>query len=246
LKHASAQFKKMGLLEKVKFFFAPLDKNSSVESLVTSVVTILRREMNKGRPILIFEDDLVFIPERVHYLDELLAYVQDKKTYKDWDILRLGYRRGRFIDNVHGNIYRGTGNGSEALVYSPDFAKAFAKTEFSQLKGLQQHIDHYIKEITGRALMPYEPVFLCGVMGSNIRWNIVGRDEIDAHQAAFFKNPMRDLKRSLELTHFLWELTQNMTLHERARYYKALDVRNDTHIGDEHRLNKLFLNKRLI
>lgn len=248
LEHARKEFLKMGILDIVHFFSAPLDLSSSLESLVTCNTLIMKKETRRGqnKPILIFEDDVIFVPEKVKYLDQLLPYVRDRDTYSRWDILRLGFRKGRFIEHLHGNIYRGSGKGSEALVHSPEFARKFARTEFSNLKGLEQHIDHYFQKVTGRSIMAYQPLFGTGTIGSNIRWNIVGNDRIDKHQASFLKNSLKILAVRLKETHELWEHVKHMNLHQRARFYHDYDKKHDTHIEDKYRVNTLFLNKCLL
>jgi GR25 family glycosyltransferase involved in LPS biosynthesis len=217
--HAESEFQKLGILPTIQFFYA-LEKETAVESLFTTVLKILEKETNK--PILIFEDDFIFDQTTCHYLDDLLPYVKNPNTFDSWDLIRLGYRSARFVEQINTNIFRGNCHSTLATVYSPKFANILKNINISTLKGLDLHIDRYLRQITGRSILPYNPIFLPARLGSDIRWNLIGNTKIDEYQLEYINNPLENLKRKMQETHLLWEKTKNLSLKERIEYYEKL------------------------
>ena len=156
--HAEQEFRKLGILDRVHFFYA-LEKSSPVESLFTTVLKILEPETT--RPIVIFEDDFIVDDTKIHYLDKLMPFIQQDS----WDLIRLGYRSGRFIEQLSDDIFRGICHSTLVTVYSPSFISSFKSTNFYNLQGLDLHIDRYLKKITNNSLMPYNPIFVPAKLG---------------------------------------------------------------------------------
>jgi len=189
-----AEFKKMGIFEKIMFYRPDPDPiGTSFSSTLACLNHALIHDPLKN--ILIFEDDVCFLSMRFLRIafNEWFIYSQT-----EWDTIRLGYWKGIFIENLDGVFYRGNCRAAHAIIYSPWFArKLLDDTRTYKEKGI---IDQYLSHVSGRhyllknAVCYQRPGFT-----SNLVWpdkNV---------QANFLENPIQFQLKYQTRTHMAWE-----------------------------------------
>ena len=110
------EFKKVNLLEKVKFYRPDLDPESGIKGCYRSHVYCIKKSFMNNKKALVFEDDVSFKKDwkkKLSYINEFL------NTSKKWDILRLG---GVLIslhsESIQPNIWLCKTLNTEALIYN--------------------------------------------------------------------------------------------------------------------------------
>lgn len=239
--HAIQEFESVGLLDKVHFHRVQRHPVSGAIGLFEAVLQVMQIEKNKyadgvvGKPIAIFEDDLLFQMDKFHYLDELMPFVDEQSeiSYDSWDTIRLGHIKTCFVDKVSGNVFRGNATSSHAVVYSPCFVERLlqAQTVPSKLSGKLAHIDQYLKTVTGRNYIPWEQVVSQGDYGSDITWMICQNDtEVEQRQHAYLADSHTYIDNYWQESVKMWKEVESMSEPERIKYYQ--DNGGDLQITD--------------
>lgn len=226
--HAQKEFKSVGLLDRVHFHRVQRHPTCGFVGLFNSFLEVLHTEYNKNevgaiaKPIVIFEDDLVFLKERMHYLDDLARFLEDTR-YDDWDTLRLGHVKPCFVERVSNNVFRGNALHTHAVVYSPRFVERLVKAKIdpSKLCGKNVHIDQFLMGVTGRNYLPWEQVVSQGQHGSDIDWKVVeGDEEVEQLQRSFLEDSDSYVMQHWEHSIKLWKEVQSMSVPERIAHYR--------------------------
>lgn len=234
--HAQKEFDRVGLLDRVCFHRVHRHSTSGVLGLFNSFLEVLKIEYEKytdcviPKPIVIFEDDLVFLQDRMHYLDELAQLIKGS-TYEDWDTIRLGHVKPCFVERVSDNVFRGNALHTHAVVYSPRFVERIVKARIDPTKliGKRVHIDHFLMNVTGRNYIPWEQIVSQGKHGSDINWKVVeGDEDVEQLQRSFLENSENYIVSQWEHSVALWKEVEPMrSVDERITHYRVKCVGHD-------------------
>lgn len=228
--HAQKEFQGVGLLERINFHRVHRHPTCGLIGSFNSFLQVFQTECDKyvdgviPKPIVIFEDDLVFLKDKMHYLDELVPFIEGN-TYDDWDTIRLGHVKPCFVEQVSSNIFRGNALHTHASVYSPRFVErlVMAKIDPKQLSGKDVIIDQFLKGVTGRNYLPWEQVVSQGQHGSDVDWTVYkGDEEVQQLQRSFLEDSHSYILKHWEHSVKLWKEVETMpTVLERIAYYRV-------------------------
>ncbi len=229
--HAIQEFDSVGILDRVHFHRVHRHPVSGAIGLFEAVLEAMQIEKNKYadgvilKPIAIFEDDLLFQMDKLHYLDELVPFVDGTTglSFDNWDTIRLGHMKTCFVEQVGKNIFRGNTLSTHAVVYSPCFVQKLLSINIvpSQLSGKMAHIDQYLKSVSGRNYIPWEQVVSQGDHGSDITWKICeGDTEVEKKQHVYLANAQAYIDSYWKDSVKMWKEVEALPVSERIKYYQ--------------------------
>lgn len=227
--HARKQFQGVGLLDRVVFHRVHKHPHCGKKGGFNSFLEVLHLEHSKyadgviPKPIIIFEDDLIFKKDKLHYLDELASVIQSY-TYDEWDTIRLGHAKPCFVEKITDNIFRGNALHTHASVYSPRFVERLVKAKIDPAKMSGKNIifDQFIKNVTGKNLLTWEQVVTQGQHGSDVVWQVYeGDNQAEQLQKSFLKDSETYILQHWEHSVKLWREVEHMSVPERINYYKS-------------------------
>lgn len=170
------------------------------------------------RPILILEDDFSFLQCRAYLLKAVQQFIRRRK-YSAWDTVRLGYSKPIFYERVSDFMYRGNCVATDAVIYSPTFARRLVEWWYYE-QGMRvperfKHIDHFLSYCTGRTYLPADYVIVQGRLGSDIAWyNAAAHDQQVEHPIHYREHMHRLGKKQSHSGHMRLLL----------KYHRAWDV----------------------
>lgn len=163
--HMIKELKRVGITSYEIHRFHKHPTNSAL-GLFENVINILSIGIHSKKPILIFEDDAIFIETSMPLLDCIYDYVQSP-TYP-WDTIRLGYNKAMYSQKINNNLYIGNAVTSTANIYSVEFANKLVNKYKGQVPKI--HIDHQLAQLTGRNILPVRLITMQGHWGSDNEW----------------------------------------------------------------------------
>jgi hypothetical protein len=182
MEHIQNEFARVGIknYEVCRFDRHPVH---GATGMFTNSILILEKGLANGKPILIFEDDVIFRDDRLHLLQAIKKFM-DIQSPEDWDTIRLGYSKPMFLEPVNDfkGWYRGNCVSTEAVIFSIPFARRLV----AKYKGnipLHVQYDVQMAKVTGRTIIPVDPITIQGPFVSDNVW------PNPKHQEAFLRDP---------------------------------------------------------
>lgn len=190
--HIIHELNRVGITRYKIWRFQNHKKDFVKRALYDNIQTIFK-ECIFDKPILILEDDSIFIDSNTYLLYDIKLFI-DYSDCHDWDTIRLGYTKPIYIDKVQFNLFRGNCSYTTGVIYSPVFAKQLfhylsyiddyeyhiGNTIYNDNKNDKQYLlyDWFLAKISGRCILPVDTILIQGYHGSDNEWNIKYMNEL--------------------------------------------------------------------
>ena len=204
-----------------KIFSFPANREDPEHGIYENVIHILQSNINEKKPILIIEDDAVAL-ENASANSDVFEFIKNTNQ-NDWDMIRLGYNKPIYIDQIPGykSLYRGNCVYTTATIYSYPFAKRLIDTTLKPKK--YEHIDWYLARITGRTILPLNTLFIQGYHGSDNIWSSNSNNLMDE----MLNNPKSYHTKYINIGHsYIDSLLPRMVVYYvlLAKYHSIFDI----------------------
>ena len=153
---------------------------SAALGLFENVISILSKAIMAQKPILILEDDAMFIDSTLSLLKTIKDFMAS--TTLPWDTIRLGYNKAMFTHKLNDKLYIGNAVTTTGNIYSLEFANRLVNKYQGRIP--DKHIDHELAKISGRNIIPEKSILTQGFLGSDNKWP----NEAAMHE--FLANPI--------------------------------------------------------
>jgi GR25 family glycosyltransferase involved in LPS biosynthesis len=153
LQHIKKELERVGIknYEICRFHKHPSNPRKGI---IENTSIILKKALcneTTNKPILIFEDDVIFNDTQMFLLDDIATYIENEKN-DCWDTIKLGYTKPIFIEKINNSLYRGNSVFTHAMLYSHSFAircvEMFDNNKFQDLS-----LDLLLAMTTGRNIL---------------------------------------------------------------------------------------------